>query len=320
MPLHIVRTDITTMQVAAIVNAANESLLGGGGVDGAIHRAAGPELLKECRTLGGCKTGQAKITKGYRLSAKFVIHTVGPIWRGGGHGEREALVSAYRSSLELALANQCETVAFPLISSGVYGYPKDQALKVAVDTIRDFLRCHNMTVYLVIFDQAAYDIAEKLFAHIAAYPDDRHVDTHTVAQEEQHRQAMASSSAPVNAQSRTSAPRADVTQMPFAKLYPLLVNKAEKKGRTRQEVDQVTAWLTGYSAEDIARLEQSGISYGDFFQNAPAPNPNRALITGAVCGVRVEQIEDPLTREIRYLDKLVDELAKGKAMESILRK
>ena len=114
-------------------------------------------------------------------------------------------------------------------------------------------------------------------------------------------------------------PRADVTQMLFAKLYPLLVNKAEKKGRTREEVDQVTTWLTGYAAEDLARLEQSDTSYGDFFRNAPAMNPNRFLITGKVCGIQVETIEDPLMREIRYLDKLVDELAKGKAMEQILR-
>lgn len=115
-------------------------------------------------------------------------------------------------------------------------------------------------------------------------------------------------------------PRADVTQMPFAKLYPLLVNKAEKKGRTRQEVDQVTAWLTGYTAQDLARLEQSSVSYGEFFRNAPVMNPNRMYITGKVCGVRVEEIKDPVMREIRRLDKLVDELAKGKAMEQILRK
>ena len=115
-------------------------------------------------------------------------------------------------------------------------------------------------------------------------------------------------------------PRMDVTQMPFAKLYPLLVSKAGKKGRTRQEVDQVTAWLTGYTMEEIARLEQSDTSYGDFFRHAPAMNPNRTLITGKVCGVRVEEIEDPLMREIRYLDKLVDELAKGKTVDQILRK
>ncbi len=115
-------------------------------------------------------------------------------------------------------------------------------------------------------------------------------------------------------------PRTDVTQMPFAKLYPLLVNKAVKKGRTREEVDQVTVWLTGYTTDDIAHLEQSEISYKDFFQNAPAMNPNRTLITGKVCGIQVEKIEDPLMREIRYLDKLVDELAKGKSMEQILRK
>lgn len=115
-------------------------------------------------------------------------------------------------------------------------------------------------------------------------------------------------------------PRADVPQMPFSKLYALLVDKAEKKGRTRQEVDQVTTWLTGYTPADLARLEQSETSYGDFFRNAPAMNPDRALITGKVCGIRVEEIEDPLMRDIRYLDKLVDELAKGWTMEKILRK
>ncbi len=169
MPFYIVQNDITGMHVDAIVNAANESLLGGGGVDGAIHRAAGPELLRECRTLGGCKTGQAKITKGYRLPARFVIHTVGPIWRGGTHGEQSLLTSAYRSSLELALAHGCKSVAFPLISSGAYAYPADQALAVAVNTIGEFLLLHDMTVSLVIFDRPAYSVGSQLFSRLSAY-------------------------------------------------------------------------------------------------------------------------------------------------------
>jgi O-acetyl-ADP-ribose deacetylase len=162
--IEIIRGDITKLDVDAIVNAANASLLGGGGVDGAIHRAAGPELLAECRTLGGCRPGESKLTRGYRLPARFVIHTVGPVWRGGKHREPEILANCYRSSLQLAVENGIKTIAFPAISCGAYGYPIPHAAQIALKTVQDFLATADEIdkVTFVLWGEDIYDAYRQM--------------------------------------------------------------------------------------------------------------------------------------------------------------
>jgi O-acetyl-ADP-ribose deacetylase (regulator of RNase III) len=162
--IEIFHGDITKLEVDAIVNAANTTLLGGGGVDGAIHRAAGPELLPECRTLGGCPPGEAKITRAYRLPARFVIHTVGPVWRGGKDGEPETLANCYRNSLQVALENRIKTIAFPAISCGAYGYPVEEAARIALETTREFLAVSDeiQKVIFVLWGQDVYDAYRQI--------------------------------------------------------------------------------------------------------------------------------------------------------------
>src|SRR3954467_5398917 len=162
--IEVINADITTLKLDAIVNAANESLLGGGGVDGAIHRAAGPELLAECRKLGGCPPGEARITRGYRLPARFVIHTVGPVWRGGKHDEPETLANCYRNSLQLAVENRIKTLAFPAISCGAYGYPIEEAAQIAFKTTRDFLAASDefQKVVFAVLREEVYDAYRQI--------------------------------------------------------------------------------------------------------------------------------------------------------------
>jgi O-acetyl-ADP-ribose deacetylase len=183
MPMVIIRNDITKMPVDAIVNAANTALKMGGGVCGAIFSAAGVEKLQEkCDSLGKCNVGEVVITEGYNLPAKFIIHTVGPIWHGGKAGEEHLLHNCYTNSLNLALQNKCESIAFPLISSGIYGYPKDQALQIAISAIGEFLTKHELTVYLVVYDKNAYALSTKLFSAIEKYIDDNYVEEHLLSQ------------------------------------------------------------------------------------------------------------------------------------------
>ncbi|WP_342599870.1 macro domain-containing protein [Psychrobacillus sp. FSL H8-0483] len=181
MPLEIVRNDITKMKVDVVINAANTALQMGGGVCGAIFSAAGAEQLQAaCNEIGECPVGQAVITDGFQLQAKHIIHTVGPVWRGGTHNEEVLLTACYENSLALAASHDCQSIAFPLIASGIYGYPKEQALKIAISTISAFLLKHEMIVYLVVYDKQAFGLSEKLFTSIHEYIDEHYVEEHDV--------------------------------------------------------------------------------------------------------------------------------------------
>ncbi len=270
MPLQIVRNDITKMTVDAIVNAANSSLLGGGGVDGCIHRAAGPELLAECRTLGGCETGDAKITGAYNLPCKYVIHTVGPIWQDGTHGERDKLISCYRKSLMLAKEAGCETVAFPLISSGVYGYPKDKALRVAVNTISEFLVNNDMTVYIVIFDKKSYRISEKLFADIEEYIDDRYVDAHSDSRAEGLRRRNVSISAlrDIGFKKSSARPMDDSCDAEAFAPMPMATAKPTKPVKSSSLDDAIKQLDESFSEMLLRKIDESGMTDSQCYKKA----------------------------------------------------
>ncbi len=272
MPLYIIRNDITKMKVDAIVNAANQSLLGGGGVDGCIHRAAGPKLLEECRKLGGCETGQAVLTRGYKLSCKYVIHAVGPRWVDGNHHERELLVSCYKNSLDLARRAKCKSVAFPLISSGIYGYPKAEALRVAVDTIGEYLNEFELNVYLVIFDRESYQLGEGLYHDIEAYIDDNYTAPVEAAQLYRRAENLPRSEADyeltdVDSQGRI-APKS-LSQPPISRPDKVESSQMSQTGALPKTLDEALKQLDESFSEMLLRkIDERGMTDAQCYKKA----------------------------------------------------
>lgn len=259
MPLKIIREDITKINCDAIVNAANKTLLGGGGVDGAIHKAAGKKLLIKCATLGGCKTGDAKITKGYDLPCKFVIHTVGPVWGGGQNGEENLLRSCYRNSLLLAQKYSCESIAFPLISSGAYGYPKDQALKIALEEIQAFLNDNDILVYIVVYDKSAYMISQSLFDNVASYINDNYIEEHLTESR-------------IFAEDNLMYPYADSSQeSPYISMLsarPIRTPAAEYAGQRLSLNDALEQIDESFSEMLLRKIDEKGMTDADCYKRA----------------------------------------------------
>ena len=252
MPLQIIRDDITRVKCDAIVNAANSELRGGGGVDGAIHKAAGSGLHEECMTLGGCKVGFAKITKGYNLPCKYVIHAVGPHWFNGKFGEAEQLASCYRESLRLAKEYGCESIAFPLISTGAFGYPKDQALQIAISEISRFLLENDMLVFVVVYDKDGFQVSKKLISDITEYIDECYVETHYYGR----------------STVRNTFPLDDAYYQESAPL-PQARSVAHSKPRQSQSLDDLISTIDeSFSQMLLRKIDEKGISDSECYKKA----------------------------------------------------
>lgn len=292
MPFEIVRNDITKMKVDAIVNAANSRLQQGGGVCGAIFAAAGAEKLQaECDRIGFCQVGSAVITGGYQLSAKHIIHAVGPVWQGGDHNEKELLTSCYKSALELAHNNHCASIAFPLISSGIFGYPKDQALQAAIITISEFLFEHDMTVYLVVFDKTAFQLSDKLFHSIQTYIDDNYINEHMTLRQnriyevEEQLDLMHSLDISETAIQMAAPPRSldDITSLLEDTFSTSLLRLIDEKGKTDVEV---------YKRANIDRKLFSKIRGNPHY----SPSKNTALALAVALELNIDQTRDLLMK------------------------
>jgi len=280
MPMEIVRNDITKMEVDAVVNASNTGLKMGGGVSGAIFAAAGPEALKAaCESIGGCAVGDAVITGGFGLPARYVIHTVGPVWMGGGSGEEELLQSCYRNALGLAAEKGCKSIAFPLIASGIHGYPKDRALKGAIAAISGFLMEHEMKVYLVVFDRKAFELSEKLFSSVEKYIDDNYIDEHPERRRISEQCSYAESAAPKLKKRRLEDLLAEMEETFSDSLLRLI----DEKGMTDVET---------YKKANIDRKLFSKIRSG----NAYKPNKKTALSLAIALGLNLDETHDLLAK------------------------